>query len=242
MATHLPPSYIAYRRRHLPHLQPPQHAPAHHHPFRAARCHARVPLQSPLPRHRRARLYPTRHTSSSAVGLALGTYAHTVGWPVIVGGSGALTAALVEASTRAGSGVQFTTSTRITSLRDLDAHPQRDVVILNTTPRFAADFLATSQQPRRIAKRYRRFRHGPAAYRIDIALRGDIPWLYDDARAPVDHSPRRPCGHRKRHCRKKTPRPALHACGTAIPRRPHPKCRKPQPHLGIRPRSRRIPG
>ena len=62
MATHLPPPYLTYRRRHLPHLQPPQHAPAHHHPFRAARCHARVPLQSPLPRHRRARLYPTRHT------------------------------------------------------------------------------------------------------------------------------------------------------------------------------------
>ena len=46
----------------------------------------------------------------------------------------------------------------------------------------ADGFLNPSEAPRRIAKRYRRFRHGPAAYRIDIALRGDIPWLYDDAR------------------------------------------------------------
>lgn len=118
---------------------------------------------------------------TSAFGAVLGAYGHAYGWPVVSGGSGELTKALVATARHAGTGVRFHTSHPVKQLADLDTSP-RDVVILNTTPRFAASFLHDSRQPTRIRRAYQKFRYGPAAFRVDFALRGDIPWSYDDAR------------------------------------------------------------
>ena len=36
--------------------------------------------------------------------------------------------------------------------------------------------------PRRVARAYRRFRHGPGAFKVDFAVEGGVPWAADDAR------------------------------------------------------------
>jgi phytoene dehydrogenase-like protein len=54
------------------------------------------------------------------------------------------------------------------------------VVLLDTTPG-AAERILGDRLPRRVARAYRRFRHGPAAYKVDLAVRGGIPWSAPDA-------------------------------------------------------------
>ena len=56
-----------------------------------------------------------------------------------------------------------------------------DVVLLDLAPRAAARLLA-GRQPARVARSYRRFRHGPAAFKLDLAVEGGVPWTNDDCR------------------------------------------------------------
>lgn len=111
------------------------------------------------------------HTLAAAlIGVTLGALAHAEGWPIPIGGSGAITGALI-ASLRAHS-VQFFTETRVTSLAEVPAK----VVILTVPPtRFAA--LAGDALTPAAARRYRGFRHGPAVAKVDLTLDEPIPWL-----------------------------------------------------------------
>ncbi len=113
---------------------------------------------------------------TSAVGMMLIVAAHARGWVVAEGGSQAIVRALAADIERHGG--KFETGVRVTSADDL---PPSDVLMLDVSPSIAADILG-SRLPDRVARSYRRFRHGPGAFKVDFAIEGDVPWT-----APVAH-------------------------------------------------------
>ena len=104
------------------------------------------------------------------IGAGIIAAGHFNGWPVIEGGTGRFTQALVRALEQAG--VQFVPDHRITHHSEL---PPRDITILDTHPHDAARILDGVQSPR-MARAYKRFRSGPAAFKVDFAVHAGIPW------------------------------------------------------------------
>ncbi len=120
--------------------------------FAGLAAHSALPLEAP---------------ASAAFGLVLGIAAHAVGWPFPRGGAGKITAAL-GACLRSFGG-EIRTSWPVNRL------PEAPLVFCDVTPR---QFLAIARdlipEPRRRA--LARFRYGPAAFKMDWALDGPIPW------------------------------------------------------------------
>ena len=129
--------------------------------FGGVAAHAIRPFTSPM---------------SSAIGVALGTAAHAYGWPVAEGGSQAIAAAMQSLLEKYGGTVE--TGVRVQSLDELGAP---DIVMLDTAPE-AAVRLAGDRMPRRIARAYRRYRHGPGAFKVDFAVEGGVPWSFEPSR------------------------------------------------------------
>ncbi len=113
---------------------------------------------------------------SSAIGVALGTAAHTYGWPVALGGSQRIADAL--ASALLDNGGRIETGVSVSSLDELS---DRDVVMLDTSPATALEISAAAL-PWRIARAYRRYRYGPGAFKVDFAVDGGIPWRHEPSR------------------------------------------------------------
>jgi phytoene dehydrogenase-like protein len=118
---------------------------------------------------------PLDRPTTASVGLALALSAHRYGWPVARGGSRSITDALAAALTTRGGRIE--TGRRVTSLAELDA----DVIMLDLAPRVVLA-LAGDRLPRRVAAAYRRYRNGPAAYKLDLAVAGGIPWTNEACR------------------------------------------------------------
>ncbi len=114
--------------------------------------------------------HPLTRPTSAGLGLMMVASGHRYGWPVARGGSQSITEALVVTLEKLGGRV--VTGVRIDTLGEL-GHP--DVVLLDTAPGAAADILGDAQ-PRRVARAYRRYRHGPAAFKVDFAIDGHVPW------------------------------------------------------------------
>ncbi len=129
-----------------------------------------------------AHMFGTLNTPlSSAVGLMLIAGAHAHGWPVARGGSGAIAAALASILRSLGGTIE--TGNRVTDFSSLAGY---DIVMLDLAPDAAARLL-DGHQPDRIARAYRRYRYGPAAYKVDYAVRCDsdgsvVPWTNPHAR------------------------------------------------------------
>ena len=119
---------------------------------------------------------PLNRPMSSAVGMALTTACHSYGWAVAKGGSRAITDALASVLREHGGRIE--TGRRVISLAEL---PPADTVILDLAPRAVAD-LAGDSLPRRVARAYRRYRHGPGAFKVDLAVEGGVPWANDACR------------------------------------------------------------
>jgi phytoene dehydrogenase-like protein len=113
---------------------------------------------------------------SSSIGMALLCSGHAYGWPVAKGGSIAIAEAWASVI-REGGG-RFETGRRVRSLAEL---PAADAVVLDLSPRGVLE-LAGERMPPRAARAYRRFKYGPAAFKLDLAVEGGIPWLYEPAR------------------------------------------------------------
>lgn len=113
---------------------------------------------------------------TSAVGSMLVAACHARGWVVAQGGSQAIVDALAGDLARHGGRVE--TGVRVTAAADL---PPSDVVMLDLTPASAAAVLG-DRLPPRIGRAYRRFRHGPAAFKVDFAIDGPVPWTAPAAR------------------------------------------------------------
>ncbi|WGH92701.1 NAD(P)/FAD-dependent oxidoreductase [Auritidibacter ignavus] len=120
---------------------------------------------------------PFGSLASSAIGIALGTAAHTYGWPVAAGGSQAISAAMIAALEGLGGRVE--TGVRVRSLLDL---PPADVVMLDTSPATALE-ISGAQIPYPVRCGLRSFRHGPGAFVVNFAVEGGIPWRYEPARS-----------------------------------------------------------
>jgi len=116
---------------------------------------------------------------TSSVGLLLAASAQAVGWPVAEGGSAAIPRALVAELEAHGGRVL--TGIRVTSLgqlRDLTGRAP-DVVMLDTSARDAVTILG-DRLPGRVRRALLRFRYGPAAFKVDLAVEGEIPWTNPD--------------------------------------------------------------
>jgi phytoene dehydrogenase-like protein len=115
---------------------------------------------------------------SAGAGLMLATLAHTVGWPIPIGGSQAIPDALI-ADLRAHGGT-VTTGVEITE-------PPSGVVLYDTAPTALLSIYG-GKLPPRYAKALHRYRFGPGVAKVDFVLSGDIPWADPRlARAPTLH-------------------------------------------------------
>ena len=119
---------------------------------------------------------PFSGLASSAIGVALTTAAHAFGWPVAEGGTGAITDAVL---TRAREhGVRVETGRQI---RDVNELGNPDIVLLDTSPRMAAQILGDAMSPG-VRRSYLRYRHGPGAFKVDYAVEGGVPWTHEPSR------------------------------------------------------------
>lgn len=125
---------------------------------------------------------PLTRALSGGLGLALLVSGHAVGWPIPRGGSQRIADALGSVLRELGGEIE--TGRRVTSLRELPAHR---AALLDLSPR---DVLAVSdgRLDGAYAAQLRRFRYGPAAFKLDLVLDGPIPWRNGDvARAATVH-------------------------------------------------------
>ncbi|MBV8930596.1 MAG: NAD(P)/FAD-dependent oxidoreductase [Mycobacteriaceae bacterium] len=115
--------------------------------------------------------YPLTAPASSAVGVMITAAGHRYGWPVAEGGSRAISDAM---ATRLGEfKAKIETGVTVAALDEL---PAVDVVLFDLAPRAVAA-IAGDRLSARVRRAYQRYRHGPAAYKLDIAIDGDIPWV-----------------------------------------------------------------
>ena len=123
--------------------------------FAGVAAHSMLPLSAPV---------------TSAFGLLLMMAAHTVGWPVVEGGSARLTGALLAELAALGGEVETGHW-----VRSLDELPPARVVLLDVTPRqliaMAGDRLTGTHRAA-----LSRFRYGPGVCKVDFALSGPVPW------------------------------------------------------------------
>lgn len=112
---------------------------------------------------------------SGSVGMMLTAAAHAVGWPVAEGGTEAITRALLaELAERGGKVITGTRVTSLHSLADVTGSPP-DVVILDTAPAGVLEIVG-DRLPARVRRAFTRYSYGPAAFKVDLAIEGDIPW------------------------------------------------------------------
>jgi len=106
----------------------------------------------------------------SAVGLTLGTVAHTAGWPIPVGGSQAITAALV--ADLIAHGGQIHTEHAITTPTDL---PPARAYLFDTTPEHVAHILAP-KLPAPARRAMGNYRRASAVAKVDFVVSEPVPW------------------------------------------------------------------
>ena len=140
---------------------------------------ARQSFQSPRTRALFAGLaahsfMPLTKPFTSSIALVLGAAAHAVGWPIPRGGSQAIADAMV-AYLRTVDG-EVRTASPVQRMSDVG---DASLTLFDTTPgqllRIAGSRLSSVDQ-----RRYRRFRRGPGAFKVDYALREPIPWRAKD--------------------------------------------------------------
>jgi phytoene dehydrogenase-like protein len=116
------------------------------------------------------------HVTTTSFALLLGATAHADGWPFARGGTQRVADALATIVTDAGGEIVVDHP-----VRDRADLPAARVVLLDTSARDAltigGDLLSA-----RVARSLRRFRPGPAAFKLDYALSEPVPWKADACR------------------------------------------------------------
>jgi phytoene dehydrogenase-like protein len=103
---------------------------------------------------------------TTGAGLMLSMLAHTVGWPIPVGGSQAIPDALIADLEAHGGTV--TAGEEITE-------PPTGVVLYDTAPTALLSIYG-DRLPTRYAKALQRYRFGPGVAKVDFVLSDEIPW------------------------------------------------------------------
>src|SRR5918994_1443246 len=113
---------------------------------------------------------PLSSLLTGGIGLAMLASAHSVGWPVPRGGAQRISDAL--GSVLRESGGQIHTGVEV---RDLAELPPHHAALLDLTPRQVLA-VAGDRVHGAYAAQLRRYRYGPAAFKLDLVLDGPIPW------------------------------------------------------------------
>lgn len=119
---------------------------------------------------------PLTRPFSAAVGVALTTACHSVGWPVARGGSQSIADALASALREHGGRIE--TSTPVRSLAELGSP---DAVVFDLAPAGVLEILG-DRLPSGVARAFRRYKYGPAAFKVDLAVEGGVPWMAEACR------------------------------------------------------------
>ncbi|MEV0977589.1 NAD(P)/FAD-dependent oxidoreductase [Streptomyces sp. NPDC049915] len=122
---------------------------------------------------------PLTRPFTSALGLGVLVAGHATGWAVAEGGSRSIARAMEHVLREHGGTVH--TGVRVTHHRQI---PPADVTLLDLDPGQAAA-LYGDRLPARTRAAYRRYRRGPGAFKLDLAVRGGVPWRNADARRAV---------------------------------------------------------
>ena len=113
---------------------------------------------------------PLEATATAAYGLLLSVAGHAVGWPIARGGSQRFADAL--ASYLRALGGEVVTGAPVEHLDELRA---ARIVMLDLGPHQVAQ-LAGDALPDRYRRSLQRYRYGAAAFKLDWALDGPVPW------------------------------------------------------------------
>jgi phytoene dehydrogenase-like protein len=113
---------------------------------------------------------PLTRPFSASGGLLLIAAGHAGGWPVAAGGSQAIADAL--ASVLRAHGGRIETGVRVQTLDELGGS---DVVAFDLAPSAVAE-ITGDRLPTRVGRAYRRYKHGPGAFKVDLAVEGGVPW------------------------------------------------------------------
>ncbi len=119
-------------------------------------------------------ILPLTQPFTSSFGLLLGTLGHTTGWGFPAGGAQSITDAM--ASYLRSIGGRIETSHPVHSLREL---PPAACTIFSLSPRQVDDIVG-DRFPANYRSSLQAFRYGPAAWKVDYALDGPIPWTNPD--------------------------------------------------------------
>jgi phytoene dehydrogenase-like protein len=121
-------------------------------------------------------MLPLEQSLSAAFGLILGAAGHSVGWPIPRGGAQKITDALASYFRLLGGEIR--TGTRVESLAAL---PAARAILCDLTPRQLLQ-IAGSRLPHAYRRKLERYRYGVAAFKVDWALSGPIPWTASGCR------------------------------------------------------------
>ncbi len=113
---------------------------------------------------------PLERSMTAALGLLFCMAGHVTEWPVAEGGSAAIARALAGVLASHGGSVQ--TGRFVRTLADL---PPARAYLFDTSPADLAS-IAEAVLPASYVRRLRRYRYGPAVFKMDWALDGPIPW------------------------------------------------------------------
>ena len=110
------------------------------------------------------------HLGTTAFGLVLLTLGHRVGWPIPRGGAQRISNALAAYFKQLGG--EIVTGTRVESIADL---PPSRCVLFDVTPRQLLR-IAGEGFPASFNAKLSAYGYGPAAFKLDWALDGPVPW------------------------------------------------------------------
>jgi phytoene dehydrogenase-like protein len=124
-------------------------------------------------------LLPLERRPTAGFGLTLAVLGHAVGWPFPRGGAQAIADALQRELARLGGTIHPSAP--------VDELPDADVVLADVMPRELVR-IARGRLPGRYERALLRYRHGVAAFKVDWALDGPIPWRAENCgRAATVH-------------------------------------------------------
>ncbi len=107
---------------------------------------------------------------TAGYGLLIGALAHSVGWPVVRGGTQVLADGLV--ARLRGLGAEVVTGWRVGDLAEL---PRTPITLLDLTPRQVLE-VGRHRLPAGYRARLERYRYGPGVFKVDYALDAPVPW------------------------------------------------------------------
>jgi phytoene dehydrogenase-like protein len=124
-------------------------------------------------------IMPLEKVATSAFGLVTNLMAHTVGWPLVKGGTQQLANGLAAYFISLGG--EIVTDLKVNSLEDL---PPAMAFLFDTAPSQMVKIVG-DRLPEHYRRQIRRYRHGPGVFKMDFALDSPVPWSAQENKLAV---------------------------------------------------------